>query len=102
MSAPLLQGSNSLPNSGNGIATVAGDLVIGVIATANPRTVSTGSGFAVADALPAAPNTKLLTEYRLLSAAGSAAATATLNTSDTWAALMAAFKPASSGGILVR
>jgi hypothetical protein len=92
------QGANATPNSGAVVTTSAGELVIGVVATANPRSLSAGSGYVIADALPASPDTKLLTEYQRQGTAGSVAATAMLNTSDTWAALVAAFRPAASGG----
>ena len=72
--AASAQGATATANSGTVVPTSAGELVIGVIATANPRAVSAGTGYVIADALPAAPNTKLLTEYQRQSTAGSIAA----------------------------
>ena len=77
--------------------TASGDLVIGLLATANARTFTAGSGYVIQERVPAAPNTKLAAEDRILAAAGPVSANGTLNSSDIWAAAMAAFRPASGG-----
>jgi hypothetical protein len=97
------QGTSALPSSGTTTTTSAGELILGVVATANPQSVTAGRGFTLSDALPAAPNTKLVTEYQRQNVAGSIAASASLSTADTWAALLAAFRPgsgSSSGPII--
>src|SRR5215831_1845372 len=49
------QGANSTPASGPAITTTSGDLVVGLVITANPRTFTAGSGFTVEEVVPGAP-----------------------------------------------
>jgi hypothetical protein len=86
------QGRSTTPSSGNVTATTSGDLVIGVIATANERTFTAGSGFVIEERVPVAPYTKLIVENRTQPTAGPLSAGATLNTSDDWGAVAAAFR----------
>ncbi|PYU14769.1 MAG: hypothetical protein DMG37_06590, partial [Acidobacteria bacterium] len=72
--------TSTSPNSGN-LTTTNGDLLLGEVATADSTTFTGGAGFTVRDFVPAAPNTKLITEDQIQSAAGTASASATLNPS---------------------
>ncbi len=92
------QGTSNTPTTGSATTTTSGELVIGLISTANPRTVTAGSGYVIEERVPAAPNTKLAVEDRVQTVAGPASANGTLNTSDIWGAAMAAFRPATGGG----
>jgi hypothetical protein len=92
------QGTGTAPNSGNATTTAGGDLVLGMIVTANGATVTAGSGFTIEETVPAAPNTKLIVEDGAKSAVSAVAANATLTASDNWGAGFAAFKAAAGGG----
>lgn len=91
------QGTSASPNSGAATTTSNGDLLLGVAVTANGATDTAGSGFVIEDRVPAAPNTKLITESQIQSTAGPASASASLGASDIWGAALAAFKAASGG-----
>jgi hypothetical protein len=69
-----------------------GDVIIGVISSADPRTFVAGIGYTVLDAVPAAPNTKLMTAGGRQALAGPTAATATMSAATNWGAVVAAFK----------
>ncbi|HEY7291368.1 MAG TPA: putative collagen-binding domain-containing protein [Vicinamibacterales bacterium] len=90
------QGTSASPSSGTVSTTASGDLLLGAIVSADGETYGAGSGFALRDAVPASPNTKLVTEERIQSAAGAASATATLSAANPWGAVVAAFRPASA------
>jgi hypothetical protein len=94
------QGSSAAPSSGTATTTSSGDLLIGMLSTANPRTFTPGSGYVLQELVPAAPNAKLAVESRIQAAAGPTSATGALNASDIWGAALAAFRPAVSGGTL--
>jgi hypothetical protein len=91
------QGVSALPNSGNAITSLGGDLVLGAILSADPDTWTAGAGFSLAQSVPAAPNAKLIDESWVQTAAGLASANAILGASDPWGAGMAAFKTAVGG-----
>ena len=91
-------GTSTLPNSGSLNATAGGDLLLGAIATTNTAAVTAGSGYGIKDLVPPEPSTKLMTEDQVQAAAGAASASATLGGSDTWGAVLAAFKTAAGGG----
>jgi glucose/arabinose dehydrogenase len=91
------QGTSASPNSGSATTTSAGDLVIGMLSTADPRTFTAGGGYVMQELVPAVPNTKLAVESRILTAAGPVSAAGTLNTSNIWGAAFAAFRPGSGG-----
>jgi chitodextrinase len=91
------QGTGTTPNSGTTTTTASGDLIIGLVSTANGVTVTAGSGYAIQDHVPAAPNTKLVTEDQRQTAAGPVAATATLSAADSWGAVVSAFRAGGSG-----
>jgi hypothetical protein len=90
-------GSSSSPNSGNLTTTANGDLLLGNIASTNTQTFTAGNGYKIRDFVPAEPNTKLITEDQIQTAAGSASASASISSSDSWGAILAAFKPV--GGV---
>ena len=91
------QGTSAAPGTGTVTTTANGDLVLGFLSTANPRTVVAGSGYAIQESVPASPNAKLVVEDRVLSAAGAVTANGTLNGSDFWGAGLAAFRAAAGG-----
>jgi hypothetical protein len=88
------QGTSTSPNSGNATTTANGDLLLGAIATADAETFTPSTGIEIREAVPAAPNAKLVAEDNIQAGAGSAAAGASLSASDLWGALLAAFKKA--------
>jgi chitodextrinase len=90
------EGSSTAPNSGSATTTAGGNLIIGLVATANPATFTAGSGYVIQDRVPAAPNSKLIVEDRRQPTPGAAAVTVTLGATDNWGALLAAFKPATA------
>ncbi|HKV64028.1 MAG TPA: IPT/TIG domain-containing protein [Candidatus Acidoferrum sp.] len=92
------QGTGTTPNSGNATTTAGGDLVLGMVVTANGATMTAGSGFTIEERVPAAPNTKLVAEDEIKAGVGAVAANATLTASDNWGAGFAAFKAAAGGG----
>ncbi len=90
------QGTSSAPTTPTVTTTASGDLVIGILSTANPRTFTAGSGYVIQERVPVAPNTKLVAEDRIQATAGSVLANGTLNASDTWGAAVAAFRAAAA------
>jgi len=90
------QGTNAAPMSGTTTTSSSGDLVLGAIMSADARTVTAGSGFTVRESVPAAPGTKLIVEDHNQPVAGAASATATLNSSNPWGAVVATFRAAST------
>ncbi len=89
------QGTSTTPNSGQVTTTSNGDLIIGVLTSANPQTVTAGAGFTIQDRVPASPNSKLITEDARQSVAGPIAASGTFSSGDQWGALVVAFKAAA-------
>ncbi len=85
----VASGTGTAPNSGTVTTTTSGALLLGVLMTANPSTVTAGNGFTVRDVV----SQKLLVEDGVQQQAGPAAANATLGGSDIWGMLMAAFRP---------
>jgi glucose/arabinose dehydrogenase/PKD repeat protein len=94
----MAQGTSNAPAASTATPAASGDLVIGVLSTANARTFTAGSGYVIQDRVPAAPNTKLAVEDRILTAAGPVSANGTLNTSDVWGAVLASFRVGAGGG----
>ena len=82
-------GSSATPNSGNATTSTAGDLIFGY-ADAIDFFVTAGSGFTQRES----SNYSAVSEDKIGAPAGSNAATFTEPGSDTWVALMAAFRPA--------
>ncbi len=91
------QGTSAATTSGTFITTANGDLLLGAIVSANESTFVAGSGYTISDAVPAAPNMKLIAESQIQATAGTAAASASLSASDAWGTALAAFKAGSSG-----
>ncbi len=92
------QGTSTAPTTSTVTSTASGDLVLGLLSTANARTFTPGSGYVIQDRVPAAPNTKFVVEDRIQTTAGPVSANGTLNTSDIWGAALAAFRPAGGSG----
>lgn len=90
--------TSTSPNTGSLTTTASGDLLLAMVSTADSTTFTAGSGYAIRDFVPAEPNTKLVTEDQVQSTAGAASATATLNPSSNWGAILAAFKAAGGTG----
>ena len=90
-------GLGSSPNSGNMTTTANGDLLLSAIATADPIIYTGGVGYQIQEFVPAEPNTKLIAEDQIQTAAGVASASASLGTSSSWGAVLAAFKAAGGG-----
>jgi len=92
------QGGSATPNSGIVNTGANGDLLLGMIVTANAGTFTAGSGYKIEDFVPAEPNTKLITEDQIQAGAGAASATASLAAVDNWGAGLAAFRSISGVG----
>ena len=86
------QGSSTSPNSGSATTTANGDLLIGVIMTADSANIIAGSGYTRRTTVPSPTSAKLAVEDRLQATAGQTAATASFGSSGTWGAIVAAFK----------
>jgi hypothetical protein len=89
------QGTSTTPNSGPATTTASEDLVIGAISTAESATFTADNGYVIQEWVPAA-STKLVVEDRRQTAAGTVWASATLNETAIWGAVMSAFRPSSS------
>src|SRR5262249_48064715 len=53
------QGTSASPSSGSFTTTANGDLVLGMLSTANSATFTAGGGFTIEELVPVAPRTKL-------------------------------------------
>ena len=95
--ASVATATSTSPNSGNATTTVSGDLLLGSVGTADSTAFTAGTGYTIRDSVPAAPNTKLISEDQIQAVAGTVSASATLSPSSNWGAILAAFKPA--GGV---
>jgi len=91
------QETNSTPSSGSTTTSANGELLLGLVSTGDPENFTAGSGYTIRGFVPAEPSTKLISEDRIQQAAGTASATATINSADNWAAVLAAFKPLAAG-----
>jgi hypothetical protein len=89
--ARAAQGTNSSPSSGIVTTTSPGSLVIGLVSTANARTLTASSGFAIQERVPTS-NSKLFVQDLRPAPAGLVSAGGVLNGSDAWAAVVAAFR----------
>jgi hypothetical protein len=72
--------------------------LLSAISTGNSASFTAGSGFAIEGSVPAEPNTKLIAEDRIQTAAGTVSAGAFLGAPDNWGVALAAFKAGSAGG----
>jgi hypothetical protein len=90
------QGRSAAPNAGGVTTTTSGDLLLAGILTVDPEIYTPGTGYTAEAVIPGEPNTKLLVEQRIQLNAGPAGGGATLGSSDPWAAVLAAFHPASN------
>ena len=73
-----------------------GDLIVGMLSTADAATHTAGSGFVMQERVPSA-GTKLSVEDRTQASAGPVTATGSFGTSQRWAALVAAFTTGAGG-----
>jgi hypothetical protein len=94
----VAQGTGLQPNSGNATTTSNGDLVLGVLLSGNPENWTAESNFAIAESVPAQPNSKLIAEVGIQVTAGAVSAGASLGTADSWGGGLAAFKAGSGAG----
>jgi hypothetical protein len=92
------QGNSAIPNSGSATTTANGDLLLGTIMTSDPATFTPSSGYRIEQSIPAEPKTKLIAEDQIQTIAGATSAGASLGAAQFWAAGLAAFKAATSGG----
>jgi glucose/arabinose dehydrogenase len=91
------EGTSAAPATSTATTTTNGELVIGAIMTADPASVTAGSGFTMREAVPSNSTAKLVVEERVQPVAGPVAATGTLASAGVWGAVLATFKPASAG-----
>ena len=90
-----VQGSSTSANSGSATTTTSGELLLGGISAADAQGLAAGSGFTAEEAVPTAPNTKLIAEHHVQTAAGAISASGSLlDFSDPWGAVLATFKAA--------
>jgi hypothetical protein len=94
------QGNNASPGSTATASTTAnGDLLLGAIITGDPENFTAGPGYSIVESVPTQPGAaKLIAEYQVQGPEATPTASAMLGTADAWAAAIAAFKPAGSGG----
>ncbi|MBA0088456.1 MAG: hypothetical protein HRJ53_26010, partial [Acidobacteria bacterium Pan2503] len=89
------QGNNASPNSGNLTTTANGDLLLATIITKSSGTYTAAGSYNIEETIQPAPNTKIVAEDQLQSAAGSVSAGVSLGASDVWGAGLAAFRSTS-------
>ncbi|MGC1943643.1 MAG: IPT/TIG domain-containing protein, partial [Candidatus Acidiferrales bacterium] len=95
----MAQGHSTTPTSGPSVSTTAnGDLLLGAVMTGNPKNYTAEPGFTIEESVPAQQNAKLIVEDQIQTVAGGAAASATINGADDWAAGLAAFKATAGVG----
>jgi len=90
------QGTGTVPSSGTVTTTAAGELVLGVLSSANGRAFTAGTGDTLESQIPNAPNTKLAVKDRRQTVPSPVAAAGTLSASDDWGAIVATFRPAAA------
>jgi fibronectin type 3 domain-containing protein len=86
------EGTSNTPATGPTDVASAADLAIGAFASSNSRTFAAGSGWTLEESVPAAPNSKLAVEDDVISSPAPVAAAASLSSSDSWGAVVAAFR----------
>ena len=91
-------GTGTSLTSGTLTTTTNVELLLAVGATTNVASFTAGSGYSISDFVPAEPNTKLIAEERIQTAAGPASASASIAASDNWGMVLAAVKAAGGGG----
>jgi galactose oxidase-like protein/IPT/TIG domain-containing protein/PKD domain-containing protein len=94
----VAQGNSASANSGNATTTANGDMLLGTIMTSGTAAFTAGTGYKIEESVPAEPSTKLIAEDQVQTTARAASASASLGAADFWAAGVAAFKAAGSGG----
>ena len=97
--AAAAQGSGTSANSGIATTTANGHLVIALTSSAVSATVAAGSGYAIEERVPVAPNTRLAVEDQQQATAGPVAASATFSVSNNWGAVVAAFRTTGNNAV---
>ena len=92
------QGNSSLPNSGIATTTANGDLVIGLMSSANPVTVVAGSGYVIEERCAGGAEHQTGRGGPAANTAGPVAASATFSVSNNWGAVLAAFRTTGERG----
>ncbi len=90
------EGTGTAVSSPTATTTANGDLVFGMLVTANGTAMTAGPGFVLQERIPST-SIKLGVEDRRQASAGATTATATLGASDGWFAAVAAFRPGAGG-----
>jgi HYDIN/CFA65/VesB family protein len=96
--AAAAQGASAFPSSGSVTTTANGDLLLGGVMSAGGEIYTASSGYRIEQSVPASPNTRVIAEDQTQATAGPNSAGASLSTTDFWAAVLAAFKPAGGTG----
>lgn len=89
---------SSSPDSGSRTSTTANELIFGACDSGLGLTDTPGGTYTGREQVPAAPNTKLSTEDKTVSATGSYSADFTISTPDTWIVGMVMIKQAAATG----
>jgi uncharacterized repeat protein (TIGR01451 family) len=93
----MAEGTSGTPSSGSITTSAAGDLIFGMVSTADNATYTAGSGFTLEQQVPGVGAAKLAVVDRIQPAAGAIAATATISPSQAWGAAVAAFRRSGGG-----
>jgi Concanavalin A-like lectin/glucanases superfamily/IPT/TIG domain len=97
--ATAAQGHSTAPSSAPSVNTTAnGDLLVGTMMTGNNDNFTAGAGYKIEESAPGQGNAKLIVEDQIQSISGGATATATIGSTDDWAAGLAAFKAGNGTG----
>jgi len=97
--ATAAQGHGTSASSAPSVNTTAnGDLLIGTMMTGNNDNFTAGAGYKIEESAPGQGNAKLIVEDQIQSISGGATATATIGSTDDWAAGLAAFKAGNGTG----
>src|SRR6266436_4596624 len=97
--ATAAQGHGTAASSAPSVNTTAnGDLLIGTMMTGNNDNFTAGAGYKIEESAPGQGNAKLIVEDQIQSISGGATATATIGSTDDWAAGLAAFKAGNGTG----
>jgi uncharacterized repeat protein (TIGR01451 family) len=95
-SPPFAEGTSTSAETPPLTPGANGDLILGMLSTADSTTHTAGSGFVMQERVPFT-GTKLSVEDRIQASAGSITATGSFGSSQRWAALVAAFTAGAVG-----
>jgi hypothetical protein len=93
-------GNSTTLSSGNLTTTQAMELLFCAGITRDGRTFTPDGTFTQREVIPAAANTRLVTQDRMVTAIGTYAGTFTLNSSNPWACALVSYKDSGVGHIL--